>query len=194
MNKVRNYTDKQLLERVKKLPSFKQIPNNYWVLGVRSNEDTPNVYDDKFYIFAGEKFITMLTGTTNTGTPILQGGFLKYNKVGGAVVKADECYYNLWLYGLHLGKMKALKQVNNIIVYRDGDKDLKSEEIGKPITGIYGINFHTCNFNELSKAIPSEINNWSAGCQVANNVEKYYQTINLFKNNSFTTYILLNEF
>ena len=87
---VKSYSDSQLLDRVKSIKSFKGIPEGYWILGVRSNEDEPNKFDDKFYIWNGEKFITMTSGTTNPGTPILEGGFLKYNKVGAAVLKSDE--------------------------------------------------------------------------------------------------------
>jgi len=57
---VKNYTDEQLLSRVKSLPNFKSIPTDYWILGVRSNEDTPDAFDDKFYIYKGEQFITVL--------------------------------------------------------------------------------------------------------------------------------------
>ena len=80
MSNVRSYTTDQLLDRVEELKSFKTIPVGYWILGVRSNEDAPNKYDDKFYLFNGEQFVKVVTGTTNPGTPILQGGFLKYNK------------------------------------------------------------------------------------------------------------------
>ena len=193
MSNVRSYTSEQLLNKVKSLPSFKAFPQGYWILGVRSNEDEPNKFDDKFYIFRAEEFIKVTSGTTNPGTPILQGGYLKYNKVGAAVVKADEVYYDVWKFGLHQGKMHALKQVGNFIVYRDGDKDGKSEEIGAPITGSgYGINFHTCSY--LEKVIGENIGSWSAGCQVVNNTEQYYMIINLIKNQNRITYCLLNEF
>ena len=43
---MKSYTDKQLLEKAKSLPSFKQIPANYWLLGVQSNEDKFNVFVD----------------------------------------------------------------------------------------------------------------------------------------------------
>ena len=193
MTNVKNYNDKQILDRVKSLKSFKGIPQGYWIVGVRSNEDAPNKYDDKFYLFNGEQFVKVVTGTTNPGTPILQGGFLKYNKVGAAVVKADEWYYDVWKFGLHQGKMPALRQIGNFIVYRDGDKDGKSEEIGVPITGSgYGINFHTCSY--LEKVVGENIGGWSAGCQVVNNTEQYYMIINLIKNQNRITYCLLNEF
>jgi hypothetical protein len=101
MSNVRSYTTDQLLDRVEELKSFKTIPLGYWIVGVRSNEDAPNKYDDKFYLFNGEQFVKVVTGTTNPGTPILQGGYLKYNKVGAAVVKSNEWYYDVWAYGLH---------------------------------------------------------------------------------------------
>lgn len=194
MNNVRSYTTDQLLNHAKTINGFKGFPKNKWIYGVRSNEKTPNVPDDKFYFFEEEKFITMLTGSTEPGTPILEGGFLKYNKVGAAVVKANEWYNNLWLYGLHMGKMPALRQVGDILLYRDGDMDVYPEELGKLIKGKFGINFHTMDYNLLSKDIETKIGTWSAGCQIANQVEKYYQTISSFKNNGLTTYLLVDEF
>ena len=129
--RVRKYTDKQLLDRVKSLDSFKNIPKGRWLLGVRSNEDSYNTYDDKIYEFEGEKFIRVVTATTNAGAGVLRGGFLKYNKKGVAVLKSDEWYYNVWSYGLHRGKMPSLRQVGRRVkVYRDGNKNKKSEEIG----------------------------------------------------------------
>lgn len=194
MNNVKSYTDEQILTRIKSLPSFKELPSNRYIVGVRSNEDAENVPDDKFYIFEGEKFITMTTGTTNPGSPVLKGGFLKYNKEGAAVLKADEWYYNVWTYGLHMGKMPALKQVGNFIVFRDGNKNGKSEEIGIPHTGSgYGINFHTMDYNLKSKKIGTAIGEWSAGCQVVNDVEKFYQLIPTFKGVGKVSYVLLNE-
>ena len=195
MNNVRSYTSTELLDRVKSLKSFKVIPQGYWIIGVRSNEDAPNKYDDKFYLFNGDKFVKVVSGTTNPGTPILQGGYLKYNKVGAAIVKADEIYYDVWAYGLHQGKMPALRQVGKFILFRDGDKDGKSEEVGEPIVGSgYGINFHSIS-NDLSvKKIGENIGGYSAGCQVCNNVEQYKMIINMIKNQHRITYCLLSEF
>jgi len=46
MSNVKSYTDIQLLDKVKTLKGFKGIPETYWILAVRSNEDetdsTPN--------------------------------------------------------------------------------------------------------------------------------------------------------
>ena len=194
MSNVRNYTDKEILDRIKSLPSFKTLPTKKFIVGFRSNEDAPNKFDDKFYMFEGEKFIDVAPGTTNPGTPVLQGGFLKYNKVGAAVVKADTWYYDVWAYGLHMGKMPALRQVGPITVFRDGDKDGKSEELGAPITGLYGINFHAATYNNFFRGIQENIGEWSAGCQVVNDKQKHLKWIEMLKAQSRVSYVLLNEF
>jgi hypothetical protein len=194
MNNVRIYNDSQILKRIESLPSFKGFPSERFIVGVRSNEDAENIPDDKYYFFMGKQFETMATGSTNPGAPILKGGFLKYNKEGAAILKADECYYDVWRYGLHMGKMPALIQVGKFLGYRDGNRNGKSEEIGPLKTLEWrGINFHTMDWNRHSKAIKKTIGNWSAGCQVLNNIEKYYQIITKFKDQKRVTYILLNE-
>ena len=190
---VRGYSDKELLDKVKSLPTFKRIPKNYWILGVRSEEDAVNRFDDKFYIFKGEKFIMVTTGTTNTGIKGLKG-YDTYNKYGVAVVKADEWYYQVWKFGKHRGKMDALRQVKPIKYFRDGDKDNKSEEIGKEYSGIIGINFHCNTYNKRDEKIKELIGGWSLGCQVVNNITKYYTIIDLVKKQDNVSFCLLNEF
>jgi hypothetical protein len=195
MINVRTYNDVQLLNKVKSLKSFTALPKGYWILGIRSNEDAPNKFDDKFYLFNEASFVGVTSGTTNPGTPILEGGFLKYNKAGAAIVKSDEWYYDVWTYGLHMGKMPALKQVGNFIVFRDGDMDEKSEEIGIPIKGSgYGINFHAATYDNNFKGLQENIGSWSAGCQVVNNKQKHLEWIKLLKPQKKITYVLLNEF
>lgn len=190
---VRPYTDKQLLEKVKSLSSFKNIPSGYWLLGVRSQDDLPNRFDDKIYLFKGEEFVLVTSATTNAGTPTLRQ-FEKVNKDGAAVLKADEWYYNVWKYGKHNGKVEALLQLGNkVTVYRDTDKDDKSEEQGKLQSGYFGINFHP-NTYDLSKPSGTNIGWWSAGCQVVNNIPNYKLMIGLLKREKLVTYCLINEF
>ena len=201
---VKKYTDKQLLDHVKKLDSFKGYPSGRWILGVRSTADEVNRFDDKFYSYEGTKFIDVVTGTTNPGATILRGGFKRFNKVGGAIVKADEWYYNIWVYGMHRGRMPALRQIGGpIIVYRDGDLDGKSEELGKAKKGWYGINYHTNTYNFSEKNLKikkSDINNWSAGCQTSNDRLAYFDQMKYYKKalrsgaQKFVTYVLINEF
>lgn len=190
---VKPYTDKQLLEKVKSLSSFTKIPSGYWLLGVRSQDDLPNRFDDKIYLFKGEEFVLVTSATTNAGTPTLRQ-FEKVNKDGAAILKADEWYYNVWKYGKHQGKVEGLLQLGNKVkVWRDTDKDDKSEEQGKLQEGYFGINFHP-NTYDLSKPSGTTIGWWSAGCQVVNNVSNYKLMIQLLKREKLVTYCLINEF
>lgn len=201
---IRNYTDEELLNRVKSINGFNEFPKGHWIIGVRSNEDIFDTFDDKFYEFVGTQFVRVLCGTTNPGGKQLKGGFKSFNKYGSAVLKADEFYHDVWEYGLHRGKMPALRQVGaKVIVYRDGDLDNKAEELGNPISGWYGINYHT-NTYDFSKAnlkiVKMFIGNWSAGCQVINERDEYFEQMDNFRylhqtgQQKFVSYCLLNEF
>ena len=191
---VRAYTDTELLQRVKELDSFKDIPSGYWLLGVRSSEDEPNRFDDKIYLFKGEQFVDVTSCTTNPGTTVLRN-YSKFNAKGAAVVVADQWYYGVWRKGKHQGKITALIQIGaQIKVWRDGDKDDASEESLIQQGGFFGINFHPNTYDINAKSTGSLVNGWSAGCQVVNNMEKYRKFINLVPANTSITYCLLNEF
>ena len=79
----------------------------------------------------------------------------------------------------------------------------KSEEIGKPISGWYGINYHT-NTYDFSKAslkiVKWLIGGWSAGCQVINDREEYsvqmewYRAAKNLGEQKFVSYCLIDEF
>ena len=189
---VRNYTDSQLLNKVKSLSSFKKIPCDFWILGVQSDEDTFNVFDDKFYLFQGENFIMRTSGTTNAG----KNGLLKYdsyNKDGVAVIKTNEWYYDVWKYGLHKGKMRALKQVKPFLISRDGDKDLNIEE-GNSLPIICGINFHANTYNLKNEVVKSIIGEWSLGCQVVNDTPQYVKIMDFVQPQKVVSYCIIKEF
>ena len=189
---VKQYNDKQLLDRVKSLPSFKGFPKEHWILGVQSLEDTFNTFDDKFYLFNGEKFVMVTSGTTNAG----KNGLLKYESYttdGVAVIKTNEWYHNVWKFGLHRGKMEALRQIRPFLISRDGDRDTQIEE-GTAIPMMCGINFHANTYDMDQTEIKQIIGGWSLGCQVVNNVPKYKQFIALLKPQKAVTYCLIKEF
>lgn len=194
MVKVKNYTDEQLISRVKSLLNFKQLPSDYWILGVRSSEDTEDVFDDKFYLFYGQKFILIMSGTTNPGGSVLRGGFLKYNKKGAFILRSDMWYYDMWKPGLHKGVLQALVQNTNVTGFRDSNKNGKSEEIGNLEIGMFGINFHLNTYDIFNKVIKWFIGGWSAGCQVTNDAYNYRETIKLTKKQKTISYCLLKEF
>lgn len=194
---VRNYTSKQLLDRVKSLPSFKEIPLGHWILAVRSDEDIFNTFDDKYYLFKGEQFILVGTCTTNPGGPSLLGGFKRYKQKGSAVIKADEWYYQVYRYGLHNGKMPALKQTKSMKYFRDGNIDKKVDEVGTIIEGNFSTNFHFNSykvFDGIKNAISNLIGEWGHGCIVANEEDKYEKVITLTKDEPSVSVCLIKEF
>lgn len=191
---VKNYTDEQLLDKVKSLPSYKGIPKNYWILGVRSSADLPDKFDDKFYLFNKEKFIMVTSGTTHPGVSVLKKGYLKYNPLGAAVA-VPQWYYTMWVYGLHKGKMPALLQLgSSISVYRDGNNNDKSEVTKIIQKGYFGINFHANTYKMNTTVVKEGIGGWSAGCQVVNNIEKYNKIIEIVQPQKNVTFCLIDEF
>lgn len=193
LSKVKTYTDKQLIERVKSLNCYKGIPKDYWILGVQSHEDTFDEFDDKFYLFKGEKFVMVMPGTTNAGTTGLKN-YNRYNSKGCAVIKTNEWYYDLWKPGYHKGKMPALVQNKPILYYRDWNKNNRVEEMGELYKGMIGINFHTVLYSKQLSFWRKFIGGWSVGCQVVNHIGDYYKCLDLIGNQSTISYCLIKEF
>jgi len=187
------YTAEQIIKRMSELKLRTAIPSDYWICGIRSSADAPDKFDDEFYLFKGTSIIKATTGTTNPGKPVLTGGFKKYNKLGAAVVASNVYYQKLWTFGYHNGKVKALKQTGPILVYRDGDMDSKSEELGKPVQGDFDINFH-CATYKLAGLVRTSIGAFSAGCMVCNNDNDYSFIIDTVKNQKLIDFCLLKEF
>lgn len=190
---VRNYTDRELLEKAASLSGFSGFPTDFWILGVRSKNDIPDSYDDKFYLYKGTDFYMVTTGSTNSGIYGLLN-FKKWNKNGTAVVKSNEWYYDVWKPGKHKGKMDALVQRGKIKVYRDNNLDDKNDETGEIHEGYYGINFHTITYRS-GEHVRKTIGAWSIGCQTPNKTKDYYRILDLIgKNQRRVTYCLLKEF
>ncbi len=158
----------------------------FQLINIRSAADKPNEFDDLLGVFV-DGVITWHTGTTNPGVHWLKN---LLNPKGTAVL-AEGQHLNAWVIGKHKGQYEALVQYAPLPVYRDGNKNDKSEQIGKPIYGQYGINQHRANANAISKIIDK----WSAGCQVRNNPKEYEEFMNLCKKSGvkYFSCILFNE-
>jgi hypothetical protein len=189
------YSAKELIERMKQLESFKSIPQGFHIIGIRSHADIPDSFDDVFNLMDGEKLVLSTTGTTNPGVTVLKN-HQQYNPNGAAILKSDCIYPGVWKFGKHKGKMDALLQTGGeVLVYRDGDKDSKSEEIGVLQKGYFGINFHADQYDlNATDKNSNVVGGWSAGCQVCNNISDYKQFISACRNQKSVTYTLLNEF
>lgn len=163
---------------------YKDSP--FMIVGVRSKADKPNEFDDKIYLISPSKFLSF-QATTNPGSTWLQR-FM--NPKGTAVLKPGRYFYKL---GLHKGEYEALVQAEPVTVYRDSNKDLKSDEVvGTEETGWFGINIHRANKSTISKLIMG----YSAGCQVLSNPSDFQILIDECKKSGITKfpYYLLHEF
>lgn len=191
---VKGYTDKQLLDQVELIGG--KIPNKgkYLIIGVQSNEDGFNLFDDKFYVFDGPEFKQVSSGTTNPGSTALKY-YDKYNLPGAAVWKTNEFYSDLYYPGYHKGRMKALRQGKPIFFYRDKDKDERSEQHGQLYHDIIYANMHGVDYDPYSNIIKTKVNGWSFGCQVWNVMSDYRNMIAAtWKRGKNVDYALLSEF
>jgi hypothetical protein len=192
-SKVKGYTDNQLLSRVSQLSNFKALPEGYFIIGLRSQEDTLDCNDDKFYLFAGKKCILVILGTTNPGKVGLIN-YKDFNKDGCAVLKADHCHYDVWEQRLHRKKVWAWCQRIPAIYFRDNDSDPYSEQLGIELIGNIGINFHPQTYNKNSQLLKQTIGEWSIGCQCPANRQDFNKIMELTKDQKTMSYFLLNEF
>jgi hypothetical protein len=198
---------------------FDNAPN---IIGIRSTMDVPNVFNDFLFIvwkqkampsgvnktdwlsknlikteseyanLVGKERIMAWTITTDPGTYWLNNPL---SKLGTAILKPNQ-YINSYSLGLHQGKKDhpALVQRGVVTVFRDNDKDNKSDERIKEESGLFGINIHRSNLNGRTMSIGK----WSAGCQVfpvKSDHDKLLAICNLYKEelgNKFT-YTLLDE-
>lgn len=190
------YQDKHLIEKAKQSEGFKEIPKGYWILCIRKNLDDqkPNEFNDICYLMQGDFSVFWTTCTTVPGLPALKGGFRKYNNKGAAVLKANIWMNNAFKGGLHSGRMKALRQVEPVYTYRDGDNDSKAEQLGKPILGMWYTNFHASTYKWADKIIRKFIGHWSYGCMVCNNRQDYNKIIEKTYSQPRTTILILDEF
>lgn len=188
------YTDKQLLDRVKSLSSFKRTAGIPLLIGVQSKADGFDIFDDKFYLFDEKNnFVITTTGTTNSGVTGLRD-FLKWNPKGVWVWKTDMFYPSLYGYGLHKGRMICLRQNKPVYGFRDGDRDNKNEQIGEMIFDNVNANFHGVDYDPNSVKVINRIGGWSVACQVCNNMVDYRKIIRFVKPFVNCDYALLKEF
>jgi hypothetical protein len=198
--------NKQLLERCKKIDFeaifkekgykfFTEGVYNLNLIGIRSKESIrqSNKFDDAFIaIYVNERGDwrrDIISITTDPGITMLKA---PVNSNGCAILVPGQ-YPGMWKIGFHKGKYKALVQNKPCTVYRDNNKDDVLDFNPDNIDlGMFGINFHKAGISSI------EINNWSAGCQVAERaadfdiIMKVAAEGKLRYGNSFT-YTLLEE-
>ena len=152
---------------------------NLNIVGVR-NSDTKGVVTNKFddiltltYEVGGELKYHEFTATTDPGSHWEKN---LLNEDGVAILCPGQ-YRGSHTIGLHQGKYEALKQQKPVKVYRDNNMDGKYDMLEENIKeGIFGINIHKAG----SRAEGStQIDKWSAGCQVISKESDFNQLMEL---------------
>lgn len=174
--------------------------DTFQLVGIRSTADAPDKFDDLIGVFQfvdGKPIVNWFTGTTNPGVHWLKN----FMNPKGTAVLMPGVHENCWVLGKHQGKYEALVQYAPVTVFRDKNRNNKSEirsdvklkEGQKPILdrGLFGINIHRAN----EKAISMIIDKWSAGCQVLNNPKDFAQLLEMCKKSGKKTftYVLFEE-
>jgi hypothetical protein len=172
------YTDQQLINRVETTAAgFTGWKKGIYLIAVRSSADIPDAFDDKAYVFDCKKdgerpsFFMVATCTTHPGVDVLKHFATKkgYNKAGAPLLKSDTIVYESHTHGKHQGKYNAYRQTKPFPYSRDTDKDNKAEEQDAVTVGNISAHVHRASATKTSK-----INhNWSAGCIVMNDPNKF---------------------
>lgn len=172
------YTDDALIHRVETVAEgFDGWKKGVYLIAVRSSDDIPDAFDDKAYVFEckadGERpsFFMVATCTTHPGVDVLKHFDTnpKYNKAGAPLLKSDVIVYESHIHGKHKGKYNSYRQAKPFPCFRDTDKDSKAEEQGEVTVGNISANIHRASAVKISiKNV-----NWSAGCIVMNDPNKF---------------------
>ena len=173
---------------------YKKRPWNLNIIGVRSDIAKADKFDDSMYVVyrnsSKEWEVRLYKITTDPGTYYLKNPM---NVKGTAIVVPGQ-YRSAYKRGTHY-TYEALVQrgKNPIKIYRDRDKDeILDMDPDTIIEGHFGINIHKAGRSS------TQVNKWSAGCQVFKNdgdFKEFMETIHAAAKafgNSFT-YTLLDS-
>tara|TARA_B100000282_G_scaffold74423_1_gene50980 strand:- start:13635 stop:14348 length:714 start_codon:yes stop_codon:yes gene_type:complete len=187
----------QILNRVtsKGYKIFQSGSYNLNIIGVRTSSREANKFDDWLHVVfkdETENWIDIrFQITTDAGLYHLNNP----SRVEGTAILVSGQYRGSHKIGLHRGKYEALTQVGKVKVYRDNTKDEVLDHDPSTIQeGYFGINIHRSNSTRES----TQVDKWSAGCQVFANPNEYDMFISLCKRSAERwgdtfTYTLLED-
>lgn len=169
---------------------------NVNLIGVRSEDNAPNQFNDVLCVMIddaeGKTQLLQFPITTDPGQYYLEHPI----NVAGTAILMTGHYRRCWRIGAHRGQYKALVQRGLMTVYRDNNRNaLIDPQPEKIQTGYFGINLHHAAPNGYTL----KVGKWSAGCQVFQNVDDFYQVMDLVEQSANLfgpefSYTLLDEF
>lgn len=185
---MRKFTDKEILDRVAGLSTFRGFPNGPMDVWVRSSADEFDRFDDRAFTYecrgpgSVPQFVMARTGTTNAGAYGLLH-FDRYNRAGCAVLRSETIVYGSHRYGLHKG-LPAYVQAKPFPYYRDADRDRRIDESGPLYYDIIGANLHRAGVNS------TVIGRWSTACLVTATLADFERWLRLMNKRPLTLCIL----
>jgi len=152
---------------------------NLNIVGVRNSEThgkVTNKFDDCItvsYNIDGEEKFHCFSATTDPGSHWEKN---LLNKDGVAILVPNQ-YRSSHEIRKHQGKYEALCQKKPVKVYRDNNKDSKYDMLEENThEGIFGINIHKAG-SRINGS--TQIDKWSAGCQVISKETDFNQLMEL---------------
>jgi hypothetical protein len=190
MKEIR-FTKEQLETAINK-KSYKWYQNELNIIGIRNTSKgnlVTNHFDDWItttYRLNNVWYSFQWDATTDPG----KKSMLNFRNPNGVARLIPGQYIHCWELGKHKNQYEALRQIGNVKVTRDNDKDLIYD--GKQeFEGIYGINIHKSGQNSII------VEDWSEGCQVFKRSADFDSFMDIVRNNGtkkFTyTLILLSD-
>jgi len=172
---------------------FESDSYNLNIVGVRNsdtNDEVTNKFDDKMtlsYMIGDNREFHQFDCTTDPGKHWVENVM----KESGVAILVPGQYRGSHKIRLHQGRYEALGQQKPVKVYRDNNLDGCYDFDESTIEeGLFGINIHRATKYAGKKS--SQIDRWSAGCQVIAAYNDYMQFMQICNNakdiwgNSFT--------
>lgn len=155
----------------KGFPVFRTSSKNYNlnIIGIRTTDNSTNAFNDymvALWFYAGTWHRMDFAITTDPGLYWRENPI----NVDGTAILKEGHHKGIWQLGLHKGQYIALVQRGIATVYRDDNKDEVLDMLeGTEQEGYFGINCHRAS----SKRESTQVDKWSAGCQVHANPIQY---------------------
>jgi hypothetical protein len=138
-----------------------QKPYNLNIIGVRSDDMTPDIFNDCLAVLWEDEFgwnLIAHKGTTDPGAFYLKNPM----NVNGTFILAPGFHKGLWTWALHKGK-PAFKQAGVAKGWRDADRD---NEFDMTDANMVEVPASACINGHAGGRNSTVVGRWSAGCQV----------------------------
>lgn len=147
------------------------------IIGIRNTapgNKVTNLFDDCItlsYKIKGVWYFHQWQATTEPG----KKGMLEGKAVGGVAFLVPSQYRKSHGIGFHQGKYEALRQIGELALYRDGDKDMEFDKDKITKCSNCGVNIHMAGEDSTF------VENWSEGCQVFKRKKDFLQFMSIIK-------------